>query len=116
MAIKKYIPERGDIVWLNFNPQSGREQAGKRPALVLSPKIYNKKTGLAIFVPITSKTKGYPFEIKVEAKKIKGAILSDHIKNLDWCARQTSFIEKISAEVLNQVTDKQAELLQIKTF
>ncbi|HNX60292.1 MAG TPA: endoribonuclease MazF, partial [Spirochaetota bacterium] len=82
--VKKYIPDRGDVVWLNFTPQSGHEQMGKHPALVLSPKEYNEKTGLAIFCPITSKEKGYPFEVKIKAKNVSGVVLSDQVNSLDW--------------------------------
>lgn len=79
-----YIPHRGDIVWLNFTPQAGHEQMGTRPVLVLSPEKYNKKTGLAVCCPITSNIKAYPFEVVVSGKKINGAVLADHLKNLDW--------------------------------
>ena len=75
-----YIPERGDIVWLNFKPQAGHEQMGTRPALVLSPEKYNRKTGLAVCCLITSKIKSYPFEVKVLGKKINGVVLADHLK------------------------------------
>ncbi|TGK12134.1 endoribonuclease MazF [Leptospira fletcheri] len=101
----KYTPARGDIVWLNFTPQTGHEQRGRRPVLVLSPKEYNSKTGLAIFCPITSRTKGYPFEVRVKSKKIDGVILSDQIKNLDWAARETEFIEALDFVSLNEVLD-----------
>ena len=101
-----YIPEKGDLVWLNFTPQTGHEQAGKRPALVLSPQEYNKKTGLMIACPITSKVKGYPFEVAVSANKIKGVVLSDQVKNLDWKQRKVSFIEETSAEFIEQVKEK----------
>ncbi|MBN8535854.1 MAG: endoribonuclease MazF [Deltaproteobacteria bacterium] len=89
-----YIPNRGDIVWLNFSLQAGHEQVGTRPALILSPEKYNKKTGLAVCCPITSNVKGYPFEVAVKGKKITGAVLSDHLKNLDWKVRKAKFIEK----------------------
>ena len=85
--MKAYIPEPGDIVWLEFNPQAGHEQAGHRPALVLSQRAYNEKTGLGIFCPITSKVKGYPFEVLLKGKKISGVILSDQVKSLDWRAK-----------------------------
>ena len=84
MVKTNYIPERGDIVWLDFNPQIGHEQMGKRPALVISPFDYNAKVGLAIFCPITSQKKGYPFEVNIKNKKIDGVVLSDQIKSLDW--------------------------------
>jgi mRNA interferase MazF len=87
-----YIPERGDIVWLTFNPQAGHEQAGRRPALVLSPSAYNGKVGLAIFCPITSQIKGYPFEVQIPTGlPVSGAILSDQVKSLDWQARMAEF-------------------------
>ena len=106
-----YTPDRGDIVWLNFTPQAGHEQKGKRPAIILSPKEYNKKTGLAVCCPITSNIKGYPFEVIVNGKKIDGAVLSDHLKNLDWKARDIKYIEKAHAEVLNEVVEKISVLI-----
>ena len=111
MVKKEYIPERGDIVWLNFNPQTGHEQKGKRPAIVISPKEYNEKTGLGIFCPITSKMKGYPFEVKIENKKISGVILSDQIKSLDWRTRETEFIIKATTGIVEQIIDKVGVLL-----
>jgi len=98
-----YVPDRGDIVWLQFNPQSGHEQAGKRPALTLSPKAYNLKTGLAIFCPITSQVKGYPFEVKIKERQIQGVILADQIKSLDWKVRKAEFVVKVKQEILNNV-------------
>jgi mRNA interferase MazF len=106
-----YTPDRGDIVWLNFTPQAGYEQKGKRPAIILSPKEYNKKTGLAVCCPITSNIKGYPFEVIVNGKKIDGAVLSDHLKNLDWKARDIKYIEKAHTEVLNEVVEKISVLI-----
>lgn len=100
----EYIPERGDIVWLMFNPQSGHEQAGHRPALVISPKNYNAKTGLALFCPITSKIKGYPFEVKIRAgETIDGAVLSDQVKSLDWRARDARFIANTPVDIISEV-------------
>lgn len=110
MVNKKYVPDRGDIVWLDFNPQTGKEQAGLRPALVLSGKIYNR-TGLMIACPITSKVKGYPFEILVSTGKITGAVLADHIKNQDWQARKIRFITKAPKDVQNRVFDSVLALL-----
>jgi mRNA interferase MazF len=104
--VKTYIPSRGDLVWLNFTPQSGHEQMGKRPALVLSPKEYNSKTGLAIFCPITSKEKGYPFEVQIINRKINGVILSDQIKSLDWSSRQVEYISKVTESELEEVIEK----------
>ena len=104
--VKQYIPERGDIVWLDFTPQAGHEQRGRRPALVLSHTAYNAKVGLAIFCPITSIEKGYPFEIKISTKKIKGCVLADQIKSLDWKIRNVEFVEKIATETLEKVLEK----------
>jgi len=106
MVSSSYIPNRGDIVWLDFNPQLGHEQRGRRPALVLSYKTYNEKIGLGIFCPITSKEKGYPFEVKLIGKKIKGCILSDQIKSLDWKIRDIEYIEKIKDEDIDEVLEK----------
>ena len=111
MVTKKYIPERGDIVWLNFNPQSGREQRGKRPAIVISPKEYNEKTGLGIFCPITSKIKNYPFEVKIESHKINGVVLADQIKSLDWKTREIELIIKGTSKIVDEIVDKLSVLL-----
>ena len=108
---KAYAPDRGDIVWLNFTPQSGHEQAGKRPALVLSPRSYNEKVGLAIFCPVTSQVKGYPFEVRLSGK-IKGVVLSDQIRSLDWTTRNAEFIEKASSKVISEVFLNVQTLLQ----
>lgn len=101
-----YIPECGDIVWLEFDPQSGNEHKGTRPALVLSPKIYNQKSGLCVFVPITSKIKGYPFEIILNGEVIQGAILSDQVRSLDYRSRKARFCEKINEKTLQKVREK----------
>lgn len=102
---KIYVPDKGDIVWLDFDPQAGHEQRGRRPALVVSHKSYNEKVGLGILCPITSKEKGYPFEVKVSGKKINGCVLSDQIKSLDWKIREVEFIEKAADEVVDRVID-----------
>lgn len=102
----EYIPDRGDIVWLDFNPQKGHEQQGHRPALVLSPKAYNTLTSLALFVPITSKVKGYPFEVVLNDTKTKGAVLADQIKSLDFNARQLKFVEVVPSSNLEEVLHK----------
>ena len=108
-----YIPDSGDIVWLMFNPQAGHEQAGHRPALVLSPKAYNGKVGLAILCPVTSQIKGYPFEVKIpEGLEIGGAVLSDQVKSLDWKARQAKFICKLPSATYNEVVQKLSTLLR----
>ena len=113
MVKAAYIPDRGDLVWTDFDPQAGREQAGKRPALVLSPKAYNSKTGLAVMVPITSQSKGYPFEVAISIKSIKGVALSDHLKNLDWKSRGVSLAGKAPPSKVDQVTANIAALLLI---
>jgi len=101
-----YTPKRGDIVWLDFNPQKGSEQRGHRPALVLSVEAYNQLTSLALFIPITSKIKGYPFEVLLRDTKTKGAILSDQIKSLDYKARNIAYVESIEKELLDEVLQK----------
>lgn len=106
-----YTPHRGDIVFLNFTSQAGHEQMGTRAALVLSPEKYNKKTGLVVCCPITSNIKGYPFEVVVSGKKIKGAVLADHLKNLDWKVRKAKFIEKASDDVVNEFSLKISALI-----
>ena len=106
MVGKIYIPERGDIVWLDFNPQAGQEQKGRRPALTISFKAYNERVGLALFCPITSKIKGYPFEVQIGSEKLQGSILSDQIKSMDWRERHASFIEKIEDKKLDEVISK----------
>ncbi len=100
-----YIPDAGDIVWLNFDPQVGHEQSGHRPALVLSPKKYNQKTSLMLCCPMTTKIKGYPFEVIIQGK-VKSAILSDQIKNLDWHKRNAEFKDKISPSELEDICAK----------
>lgn len=110
--MRSYVPAPGDIVWLEFTPQAGHEQAGRRPAMVLSKKAYNQKTGLGIFCPITSRIKGYPFEVTVTGKIISGAILSDQVKSLDWKARNVKFIEKASALVLKEVISKISVIIE----
>jgi mRNA interferase MazF len=108
-----YCPQRGDVVWLSFNPQSGHEQAGHRPALVLSPREYNHKVGLAIFCPITSQVKGYPFEVSVPSDlPLSGVILSDQIKSLDWRSRKAKFCCTLPHASLQEVTAKLLTLIE----
>ncbi len=102
MVAREYVPDSGDLIWLDFPPQAAREQAGRRPALVLTPRGYNEKTSLAVVCPVTSHAKGYPFEVPIPAGQlIKGVILSDHLKNLDWRQRQAQKAGRISANVLS---------------
>jgi mRNA interferase MazF len=110
--VMTYIPDRGDIVWITFNPQAGHEQAGRRPALVLSPEAYNRKVRLAIFCPITSQIKNYSFEVLIPRDlTIEGAILSDQVKSLDWKIRQAEFECKLPAPTLNEVLQKPGVLI-----
>lgn len=102
---KKYTPERGDIVWLDFDPQRGHEQKGRRPALVLSPTHYNLVTRLVCVCPITSITKGYPFEFPITLANISGNILVDQIKSHDWSERRIEFIEKAPTHIVTEVAD-----------
>lgn len=102
-----YTPERGDIVMLQFHPQRGREQAGWRPALVLSPERYNAKVGLMLACPITSTAKGYPFEIALPLElRTHGVILTDHVKSLDYIARDARFVERVPRDILQRVLQK----------
>ncbi len=98
--MKYYVPDKGDIVWLNFSPQSGHEQKGKKPAITLSIKSYNEKTKLGLFCPITSQIKEYPFEVKIKTKKIDGVILSDQLKSLDWSIREVEYIGKAEEDIV----------------
>lgn len=114
MMAKKYVPERGDIIWISLNPQAGHEQAGRRPVLVLSPSPYNKKVGLAIICPITNQIKGYPFEVVIpDGLEVKGAILSDQVKCLDWKVRKAEFKCKLSSDLIKQALKKLHTLIQI---
>jgi len=101
-----YIPERGDIVWVDFNLQQGKEQTKRRPAIILSAKLYNKASGLCILCPISSKQKGYPFEVNIEEKKVEGVILSDQIKSFDWQQRKATFICKAPKKIMNECLEK----------
>ena len=108
----QYVPRRGDLVWLHFDPQTGHEQAGRRPALVLSPESYNGRVGLAIFCPVTNRTKGYPFEVDLPSGgDVSGVLLSDQVKSLDWRARRADLIEAVPPEVTDEVLTKLGTLL-----
>lgn len=108
----EYVPRRGDLVWLHFDPRAGHEQAGRRPALVLSPGSYNGRVGLAILCPITSQAKGYPFEVGLPpGGDVSGVILSDQVKCLDWRARRADLIGSLPPEVTDEVLGKLATLL-----
>ena len=112
MVTSSYIPDSGDFVWLTFDPQAGHEQAGRRPALVLSPRIYNQKSGLALVCPVTNQAKGYPFEVPVPvALEAKGVVLADQVKSIDWKARRAEKMGRCPAEVINEVLARLAPLL-----
>jgi mRNA interferase MazF len=105
--VAAYIPDAGDIIWLNFDPQAGHEQAGHRPAIVLSPKNYNSRTGLCLVVPITNQGKGYPFEQTLPAScKTTGVALCDQVRSLDWKARQATLKESVGKEFAREVLAK----------
>jgi mRNA interferase MazF len=107
-----YIPDRGDIVFLNFDPIKGHEQRGHRPALVLSPISYNRKTSLALFMPITNKQKGYPFEVVLPSElKTQGVVLADQLKCLDWKDRSIEFVEVAPESLIEAVQAKIEPLL-----
>ncbi len=106
------MPDRGDLIWLSFDPQAGHEQAGRRPAVVLSPLSYNRSSGLALVVPVTSQVKGYPFEVAIPASvRITGVILADHLKSVDWRARNAERITTLPAATVNQLLKKASLLL-----
>jgi mRNA interferase MazF len=108
----RYVPRAGDLIWLDFDPQAGREQAGGRPALVLSPLNYNAKSGLAIVCPVTGQKKGYPFEVDLPAgTRIGGTILSDHLRSIDWGQRHADLAGKVSPDVLKAVQERISLLL-----
>ena len=108
-----YVPERGDVVWITFNPQAGHEQVGRRPALVLSPKAYNGKVGLALLCPVTSQVKGYPFEVGIpEGLPVSGVILSDQVKSLDWRARKAEKACFLPDEVMLLVLQRVKTLIE----
>lgn len=110
----KFIPDIGDIVIVDFNPQAGHEQAGKRPALVLSPKKFNSVTSFAWLCPVTNQSKGYPFEVKVEgSKKTSGVILTDQLKSLDWSARNLHKVDHVNLSCLNNVKSIISTILNI---
>jgi mRNA interferase MazF len=109
---KTYIPDRGDFVWISLNPTAGHEQAGRRPALVMTPKSYNRKTGLCILCPATRQAKGYAFEVAIEGGDgSSGVVLADHLRNVDWRARNVQFIHRVSDSELSEVVARLEALL-----
>lgn len=112
VKVKKYVPRRGDVVWVTMNPQAGHEQAGRRPAVVLSPEMYNEKAGLAIMCPVTSRVKGYPFEVQLPSGlPVSGVILADQVKSLDWRARNTEMICTLTPKAISEILQKLGLLL-----
>ena len=112
MRLRTYVPRCGDVVWLTLNPQAGHEQTGRRPAFVISTESYNRKVGLALFCPVTSQIKGYPFEVLIpEGLPVAGAILSDQVKSLDWRARNAALICILPAETTSEVLQKLGTLI-----
>jgi mRNA interferase MazF len=108
----RYVPDRGDIVALTFDPQAGHEQAGRRPAVVLSPAIYNERSGLAVFAPVTNQVKDYPFEVAIPSGlAISGVVLADQMKSLDWRARKAKHITKLPPHVLREILQKATALV-----
>jgi mRNA interferase MazF len=112
----RYVPDRGDAVWLTFEPHAGHEQAGRRPAVVISPRRYNRLSGLALLCPITSRIKGYPFEVSLPPDlPIEGVVLSDQVRSLDWRARRASRICALSSATIEEVIGKLQVLLSTNT-
>ena len=111
MVKTPYCPNRGDLIWIDFNPQSGKEIMKRRPALVLSPKAYNQLSGLCVLCPITSKAKGHDFEIPITIDQTKGVIKSDQVKSFDWSHRHAELIRKAPKPVLSRVLQNLQALL-----
>jgi mRNA interferase MazF len=108
-----YVPDRGDVVWIALNPQAGHEQGGRRPAVAVSPRSYNRKVGLGLFCPITSRVKGYPFEVALPSDfSISGVVLADQVKSLDWRARRAELAGHLPNEVSAEIIGKLAALLE----
>ncbi|MBN2430236.1 MAG: endoribonuclease MazF [Acidobacteria bacterium] len=107
-----YVPERGDLVWIDFNPQAGHEQAGRRPAVILSPAAYNGKVGLVLLCPVTREIKGYPFEVRIpEGYFVTGVVLADQVKSLDWRVHCAERIETLPVEQMQEILGKLNTLL-----
>jgi mRNA interferase MazF len=111
-VIRSYVPEAGDLIWLDFTPQAGREQAGRRPAVVLSPSVYNRRSRLAIVCPVTNQTKGYPFEVLLpKTSAITGIVLADHLRSLDWQMRGAEKAGRVSRQAMTEILERIALLL-----
>ena len=112
--VNPYIPRAGDIIWLDFDPQAGREQAKRRPALVITDRTYNRASGLVVVCPLTSRRKPYPFALPTTIDKVEGAVLVDHLKSLDWAARKAAFHSKVDSALLTKVRAYLGVLLGIR--
>jgi mRNA interferase MazF len=112
--VGRYIPGSGDIIWIDFDPQAGREQAKRRPALVITERSYNRASGLVVVCPLTSKKKPYPFALPVQVDKVEGAVLVDHLKSMDWAARRAAFHCKAESGLLANVRAYLAVLLGVR--
>lgn len=111
--MKRYVPKRGDLIWLNFNPQAGSEQADHRPAFVVSPEAYNRKVGLVLVCPVRSCIKGYPFEVNIpDGLSVQGVVLTDQLISLDWVSKRAEFICDSPIETVEEVLGKIAVLIQ----
>jgi mRNA interferase MazF len=112
VSSKTYVPQRGDVVWITLNPQAGHEQAGRRPAVILSPEAYNGKVGLALLCPITNQVKGYPFEVLIPTGlPVAGAILADQVKSLDWRVRDAELICTLPPRTISEILQRLGTLL-----
>jgi mRNA interferase MazF len=114
--MRSYVPQAGDLIWLDFTAQAGREQAGRRPAVVLSPGIYNRSSRLAIVCPVTNQVKGYPFEVPLpDALPMTGVVLADHLRSLDWQVRRAEKAGRVSRQVMAEILERVAPLLGLAT-
>jgi mRNA interferase MazF len=110
----EYIPRRGDVVWITLVPQAGHEQSGRRPAVVLSPEAYNGKVGLALFCPVTSHVKGYPWEVRIpDGLAVSGVVLADQVKSLDWRSRRAEFLDVLPESPVAEILAKLGTLIRV---
>ena len=114
--VKNYIPQKGNLVILSFDPSSGHEQKGRRPALIISNEVFNKALGLAIACPITNTDRNFPFHVKLEAQNLKGYIMTEQIKSIDFNARKVKFVKKVDEDTLNQVLGITKSIIFSKTI
>jgi len=109
----EYVPRRGDIVWIDLMPQAGHEPSGRRPAVVLSPEEYNAKVGLALFCPVTSQVKGYPWEVRIpDGLPVSGVVLADQVKSLDWRSRRAEFLGALPESAVAEILGKAETLVR----